>query len=93
MYQLGQIEDDNKVLIKGILVRHLILPGHIENAMQVIDALHHCGFSQKLFLSILGQYMPEYRARYFPELSRRVTDAEYEIVVEYARNKGMRLVW
>ena len=95
MYQqVGEtVLDDNEVLIKGILVRHLILPGHIENAKQVIDALHHCGFSQKMFLSILGQYMPEYRACEFPELTRRVTDAEYEIVVEYARNKGMRLVW
>ena len=85
--------DDNEVLTKGILVRHLILPGHIENAMQVIDELRQCSFSKELLLSIMGQYMPEYRAHDFPELSRRVTNDEYEVVVEYARRKGMRLVW
>jgi len=72
---------------KGVLVRHLILPGQVKNSRQVLDMLY-VEFGRDLPLSLMSQYVP---IRTFPEapfLNRTVTAAEFHQVLEHAQGLG-----
>jgi len=72
---------------RGVLVRHLVLPGQVENSRQVLDMLY-AEFGRNLPLSLMSQYVP---IRTFPEapfLNRTVTAAEFRQVLEHARGLG-----
>jgi putative pyruvate formate lyase activating enzyme len=74
---------------RGVLVRHLILPGQVENSRRVLDMLY-VEFGRDLPLSLMSQYVP---IRTFPEapfLNRTVTAAEFRQVLEHARGLGFR---
>ena len=77
---------------KGVLVRHLVLPGSVDEARRVIDFLFKT-YGDALSLSLMRQYTPMYRAlsepENFPFLTRRVTAREYNRTVDYALSKGM----
>jgi putative pyruvate formate lyase activating enzyme len=69
------------------LVRHLVLPGRVENSRQVLDTLF-VEFGRDLPLSLMSQYVP---IRAFPEapfLNRTVTAAEFHQVLEHAQRLG-----
>jgi putative pyruvate formate lyase activating enzyme len=72
---------------KGVLVRHLVLPGQVENSRQVLDMLY-VEFGRRLPLSLMSQYVP---IREFPEapfLNRTVTTEEFRHVLEHAQGLG-----
>lgn len=74
---------------KGVLVRHLVLPGQVENSRQVLDMLY-VEFGRDLPLSLMSQYVP---IRKFPEapfLNRTVTREEFCQVLEHAQGLGFR---
>jgi putative pyruvate formate lyase activating enzyme len=74
---------------KGLLVRHLVLPGQVENSRQVLDMLY-VEFGRALPLSLMSQYVP---IRTFPEapfLNRTVTAEEFRQVLEHAQGLGFR---
>lgn len=74
---------------RGVIVRHLILPGHTRDSKEVIRYLHET-YGDQIFISIMNQYtpMPGIEARY-PELGRRITRREYQRVVDYAIELGV----
>jgi len=67
---------------RGAVVRHLVLPGHIENTFNVLRWLQDNGF-YKCFLSLMFQYRPYFKAGRFPGIDRRVSVGEYERVVDF----------
>jgi len=69
-------------------VRHLVLPQGLAGTEKVIDFLH--GLSPDLYLNLMDQYRPAYRARECPTLRRRATLEEFDYTVAYARRVGMR---
>ncbi len=79
-------------LLRGVLVRHLVLPGHRRESIALVERLW-AEFGDAIQLSLMRQYTPLYRAHEFPPLHRRLTTFEYESVVAAARELGMERVY
>ena len=79
-------------LLGGVLVRHLVLPGHRHESIALVRRLWET-FGDSVQLSLMRQYTPLYRAAEFPPLHRRLTTFEYESVVNAARELGMKRVY
>ena len=67
----------------GVIVRHLLLPGQVENTLRIIDYVAEHFQPGDILFSLMRQYVPHGDIRNFPELSRRVSDEEYEQVENY----------
>ena len=80
--------DEDGMLKSGVIVRHLVLPGHTRDSRPVIRYLHET-YGDTVLLSIMNQYTPPSQALPFPELNRRLTDREYDEVVDYAIRIGV----
>lgn len=86
--QVGCIElSDDGLLKKGLIVRVLILPGHIEDAKNIIKYLYKT-FGDNIIISIMNQYTPVNKCKY-DNLNRKVTDEEYNEVIDYAAELGI----
>ena len=86
--QVGDLElDEEGVAVRGLLVRHLVLPGDIARSGEVLRFL--ALVSKKMWVGIMSQYSPQYRAGEFPELTRRLTPEEYYEVVRTAEELGL----
>ena len=75
-----------------MIVRHLVLPGHTENAKQIIKYLYDT-YGDNIFLSIMSQYTPMLKNKElssFPNLQRKLTKREYEKVLNYAIDLGVK---
>ncbi len=84
--------DENGMLRRGVIVRHLLLPGHKKNAKDVIRYVHET-YGDSVILSIMNQYTPVsgiVERTDCEELYRKVTRREYEAVVEYAVELGVK---
>ena len=87
--QTGEpVFDDDGMMKKGIIVRHLVLPGHTDDSKKVLRWLWK-NFGDKIWISIMNQYTPLCSEEKFPELSRKVTDDEYDEVVDFAVSLGI----
>ena len=88
--QAGEPEfDDRGMMTKGVIVRHLVLPGQVRESKKVIRYLYET-YKDRIYLSIMNQYtpMPGIEEAY-PELGRTVTAREYDEVVDYAIELGV----
>ena len=83
------VEDGKELIKKGVIVRHLLLPGCRRDSMRVVEELAGLLPTDKVRLSLMRQFTPDYvdKERY-PELGRRVTTFEYESVVKRADELG-----
>lgn len=84
--------DEKGMMQKGIIVRHLILPGHKKNAKAVVKYLYET-YKDRIYISLMNQYTPFVNAMEgsdYKELCRKVTKREYEAVVAYAIDLGVR---
>ena len=93
MRQAGvPVFDAEGMMQRGVIVRHLVLPGCVSDSKDVLEYLQDI-WGEKIWVSILRQYTPLPQVRAYPELDRKVTEEEYEEVVDYARFLGMRQVY
>jgi putative pyruvate formate lyase activating enzyme len=76
------------VLESGLLVRHLVLPGNLENTFRVIDRFAELFAPGEALFSLMTQYTPVRESR-FPELNRKLSRAEYEAAVAYLEDSGI----
>lgn len=79
--------NEEGIMTGGVLVRHMVLPGARRDSMRLLDWLWSA-FGDDIYLSIMSQYTPMYRAEEFPQLRRRLTTFEYESVTEHAAELG-----
>lgn len=81
--------DDKGMMQKGVIVRHLQLPGQIKDSKAVISYLNN-RYGEKIYLSIMNQYtpMPNIGKKY-PELAHKVSEQEYDELVDYAIGIGV----
>ena len=87
--QVGDLElDRNGIAVRGLLVRHLLLPGGLAGTPAVVAFLAE-NVSRDTYINIMDQYRPCYRANEMPPLDRRITGAEYRRAVEYALAAGL----
>lgn len=82
------IFNENGMMIKGVIVRHLVLPGFVEDSKKIIEYLHST-FGNDIYISIMSQYTPLENAKKFPEIYRKLREDEYEEVVDYAISIGV----
>ena len=79
---------DGALMKRGVIVRHLLLPGQVEEAKNVLRYLYDT-YGDTIAISILNQYTPLPHVEAYPELNRPVTEEEYDEVVEYALELGI----
>ncbi|PKL52078.1 MAG: radical SAM protein [Nitrospira bacterium HGW-Nitrospira-1] len=86
--QVGNLEMDNAVIaVRGLLVRHLVLPGQLDNSRRCLDFL--AGLSPDIHVSIMSQYSPQYKAGAYPGINRTLTEKEYDEITDYALGLGL----
>ena len=81
-------DGEEERMIRGVIVRHLVLPGRTEESKKVIRWLHET-YGDRIYISILNQYTPMPGLERYPELGRKVTEEEYDAVVEDAIAAGV----
>ena len=81
------LELKNGVAQRGIIIRHLVLPGRIENSKEALRLIKK-KISTSVFLSLMSQYTPIPKVRQHSILKRRITKSEYEQVIYYALKLG-----
>jgi len=91
----GQLVLDEQGLAKrGMVIRHLVLPGQVENSIGVLDWIHK-EMGNQVYLSVMSQYFPAYKvlSSSIDELNRRVSMDEYESVISHAEELGFQNGW
>lgn len=81
-------EEAPQLMTKGVIVRHLLLPGCTRDSMRVLDYLLS-EYKDCIYISLMNQYTPLPHVSAYPELQRKVTKREYEKVINYALKLGM----
>jgi len=86
--QVGNLElDEHKIAKKGLMIRLLVLPNNISEVKKSLDFIKN-ELSNEVYVSIMSQYYPLYKARLFPEINRRINLKEYMGVIRYAEKLG-----
>ena len=80
--------DEDNLILSGTIVRHLTLPGCMEDSMQILKYLHET-YGDTIYISIMNQFTPLSNLEKYPELNRKITDEEYETLVDYAIEIGI----
>ena len=87
--QVGSVKlDDKGMMVKGVIVRHMVMPGCVKDSKKIIKYLYD-KYHDNIIISIMNQYTPVRKNKY-SELNRRVYDYEYNEVVNYAYDIGVR---
>ncbi len=88
--QVGDLQIKDGVAIRGLLVRHLVMPNNVVTSKSIVDFLAN-DISENTFLNIMDQYRPSFKAHKYPELNRSITHEEFRNVFVYAKKRGLRL--
>lgn len=80
--------DEDGIMKRGMIVRHLILPGYISDSKNVISHVYSM-FKDCVYISIMNQYTPLPHVANYPEINRKITTEEYDEVVNFALSLGI----
>lgn len=80
--------DERGMMKKGVIVRHLLLPGHVRDSKAVLKYLYET-YQDQIYISIMSQYTPMPQMSAYPELNRRVTRREYNRLLDFAMELGI----
>ena len=87
--QVGKcVFDNNGIIKKGVIVRHLMLPDNIEDSKNIINYLYN-KYKDNIYISIMNQYTPLRKLEY-DNLNRKVSKDEYDDLIDYAYDLGIR---
>lgn len=89
MYQqVGDLEiDENGIAKRGLIIRHLVMPNGLAGSYAALKFI--ASLSKEIWLSLMAQYYPCYRAKEYPMLDRRIKPAEYQQVLDWAEELGL----
>ena len=87
--QRGPYFIEEGLIKSGVIIRHLVLPGNLENTFRVIDWVADTFRPGQVLFSLMSQYTPAGRAWEFPELTRRLKLEEYQAAMEYMERAGI----
>lgn len=89
VHQVGEPRfDNNGIMTKGVIVRHLTLPGYLEDSKNIIKYLHKT-HGDLIYISIMNQYTPLPHVGKYPEINRKITEEEYNKLVDFAIELGV----
>ncbi len=82
--------DDQGIMQKGVIIRHLLLPGRVAEGKAVVSYLYET-YGDGVYLSLMNQYTPldSLDGQAYPELDRKVTEKEYDALVDFAIDLGV----
>jgi putative pyruvate formate lyase activating enzyme len=89
--QVGNLKINNGIAGRGLIIRHLILPGYLDNSFAVLKKIAR--IDKNIYLSLMSQYHPVYLADKFPEINRRLTEDEIEAVETKRMELGLENGW
>lgn len=87
--QVGKPVIEGDEMKRGVLVRHLVLPGCVDNSLGVLDWVAEHFRSGDILFSLMSQYVPMGRAAEMPPFDRRITELEYDSVLSYMMLLGI----
>jgi len=100
--RLSKVKDYTKVVYENILeaaklgdmvIRHLILPGHIECCTKPVLRFIADNLGRKVIVNIMDQYYPHYLASNYPEINRKITPNEVKEVIDYAKELNLNFIY
>ena len=74
--------DENGIITSGVMIRHLVLPNNIENSKNVLRWIKE-NINEDVYINIMAQYFPTYKAKDIKELNRKLTKEEYEEIENF----------
>ena len=80
--------DENGIIKRGLIIRHLILPNEIENSKNVLKWIID-NIGKEVYISIMAQYFPTYKAKQIKELNRKINNEEYKQIEDYIYEIGI----
>ena len=91
-HQVGNLKlTKDKIAKKGLIVRHLVLPDNIENSLKVLGYIKE--IDKDIYINLMSQYEPVYKAKKFPEINRNIKKKEFEKIFNYALKLGFKNGW
>lgn len=85
--QSEDVFDENGIMQKGVIIRHLILPKNTNQTIEILKWIKE-SFGTQTYISVMAQYTPCGKVEAFPELQRKITEREYDKVVSFAHEQG-----
>jgi putative pyruvate formate lyase activating enzyme len=86
--QVGDLKLNNEnIAYKGLLVRHLVLPGYIEESKKIVDFI--ASVSKKTYLNIMAQYRPRYKVFECAKINKSLSLIEHSKILNYAKKEGL----
>lgn len=82
------IFDDNGIIQKGVIIRHLLLPGLLFDSKKVIDTIYN-NFGDSVFISLMNQFTPTYNCINYPEINKSINSKTYNSLINYAVSLGI----
>lgn len=86
--QAGKPVIEDGIMKKGVIVRHLMLPGLLFDTKHVIDYLYNT-YGDDIYISLMSQYTPLEHVKKYPELDRKLNMEHYETMVDYCAGLGI----
>ena len=87
--QVGEpVFNEKGIMQKGVIVRHLVLPGHTKDSMSVLEYLWKT-HGDSVYISVMNQYTPVVPQKVYTNLNRRVTKREYKKVIDFLLSLGV----
>ena len=87
--QTGEpVFDEDGMMTKGIIVRHMVMPGQSMDSRKIIDHLYE-NYGDKIFISLMNQYTPSGNLEKYPELKEKVKSKVYDRLIDYMLRKGV----
>lgn len=80
--------DENGMIKKGLIIRHLVLPNNLENSKKVLKWIKE-NIDEKAYVSIMTQYFPTYKAQEYQEINRKINKEEYVEIENYIYDLGI----
>lgn len=77
------------IIQKGVIVRHLLLPGLLFDSKKIIDAIYK-KFGDSVYISLMNQYTPMYNAKMYPEINKSINEKTYDSLIDYALSIGVK---
>lgn len=88
--QVGENKfDENGIMRRGVLIRHMLLPGLLNDSKKVIDYIYST-YGDSVYISIMSQYIPSGDLTQYPELNRRINPRAYNALIDYCARKGIQ---